>query len=46
MLLVALLALALTTWSITHLSAPVLLVSTLVMAGWLTGRFLKGRATP
>ncbi|MFE1321117.1 hypothetical protein [Kitasatospora phosalacinea] len=43
MLLVALLALVLVTWSITHLAAPALLVSTAVLALWLTGKALHPR---
>ncbi|GLW57734.1 hypothetical protein [Kitasatospora phosalacinea] len=43
MLLVALLALALVTWSITHLAAPALLVSTAVLVLWLTGRAVRSR---
>ncbi|MFF4338381.1 hypothetical protein ACFY00_00420 [Kitasatospora sp. NPDC001540] len=46
MLLVALLALALVAWSITHLAAPVLLVSTAVLALWLAGRALHPRSRP
>ncbi|MFD7729889.1 hypothetical protein ACFV6F_05840 [Kitasatospora phosalacinea] len=46
MLLLALLALALTTWAITHLAAPALLVSTAVLALWLTGRALHPRPRP
>ncbi|WP_157852176.1 hypothetical protein [Kitasatospora sp. NRRL B-11411] len=44
MLLVALIALALTAWAITHLAAPALLVSVLVLALWLTGRALHPRS--
>ncbi|GLW72364.1 hypothetical protein Kpho02_46630 [Kitasatospora phosalacinea] len=44
MLLVALIALALVTWSITHLAAPALLASLLVLALWLTGRALHPRS--